>query len=295
MAADLPWRGPGPGRPDLPLPPARLPLSRAGTLRKRWRYVGVYAEQLMLCAAHVQVGPFRQTFWAVLDRERGELSERTRLRLPGAKGEVWSETSRGERWRIGSRREGVVTRIRADEVRGKLSFGEGLWAESVCPADGAYVWTRKRCAPVELELELADGRAWRLAARAIEDESAGFHPRRTRWRWCAGVGVAADGGPVGWNLVSGVNDPPERSERAIWHGGRVREPGPVEFDELDAVRFGDGSMLRFAGEAERRADENRILIRSAYRQPFGTFTGNLEGGLELAEGYGVMEDHDALW
>ena len=26
----------------------------------------------------------------------------------------------------------------------------------------------------------------------------------------------ADGQPVAWNLVTGINDPPERSERAIW-------------------------------------------------------------------------------
>ena len=34
---------------------------------------------------------------------------------------------------------------------------------------------------------------------------------------------------------------------------------------------------------------------SRYRQPFGTFAGELPGGLELAEGYGVMEDHDVHW
>jgi hypothetical protein len=37
----IPWRGPGPGRPDLPLPPGPMPLWRDGALRKRWRYVGV--------------------------------------------------------------------------------------------------------------------------------------------------------------------------------------------------------------------------------------------------------------
>ena len=31
-------------------------------------------------------------------------------------------------------------------------------------------------------------------------------------------------------------------------------------------------------------------------QPFGTFAGTLPGGLELSEGYGVVEDHRAaLW
>ncbi len=35
---------------------------------KRWRYVGVFCEELMACAAVVQVGPARQSFWAVHPR-----------------------------------------------------------------------------------------------------------------------------------------------------------------------------------------------------------------------------------
>ncbi len=48
---------------------------------KRWRYVGVFCEQLMACAALVQVGPARQSFWALAPGDGGELRERTR-RLP---------------------------------------------------------------------------------------------------------------------------------------------------------------------------------------------------------------------
>src|SRR6201989_1386482 len=67
-----PWRGPGPGRPDLPLPPGPMPLWRDGALRKRWRYVGFYGEGVMLCAARAEVGPTGQCFWALWDREAGQ-------------------------------------------------------------------------------------------------------------------------------------------------------------------------------------------------------------------------------
>src|SRR5687768_6322918 len=94
----LPWRGPGPGRPDdLRLPPRRLPLRFAGNNRKRWRYLGAYGDELMMCAARVQVGPVAQTFWAFWDRGERELHERTVTRLPGARGEVWSEDGAGRR------------------------------------------------------------------------------------------------------------------------------------------------------------------------------------------------------
>jgi hypothetical protein len=34
---------------------------------------------------------------------------------------------------------------------------------------------------------------------------------------------------------------------------------------------------------------------SDYRQPFGTFTGELPGGFPLADGFGVMERHAVRW
>lgn len=37
-----------------------------------------------------------------------------------------------------------------------------------------------------------------------------------------------------------------------------------------------------------------ILIDSNYRQPFGTFTGSIDG-VTLRDGYGVMERHDVRW
>ena len=46
---------------------------------KAWRYVGVFCDELMLCAASVRVGPARQSFWAVWDRRLERLWEHTTL------------------------------------------------------------------------------------------------------------------------------------------------------------------------------------------------------------------------
>lgn len=295
--AELPWRGPGPDRPALELPPGRLPmLGPRRRLRKRWRYVGVFCDEFMLCAARAQVGPFGQTFWAVVDRGEGRLWERTRKRPPLTRGEVWSERAGGGHWPVGCEEPGAVTLLDAGEVQAELRIGEGRWVESICPnGEGGYVWTRKRITPVQCEVALPGGRSFQRPAFGIEDESAGYHPRHTVWSWSAGVGTAADGRVVGWNLVSGVNDPQRNSERAIWVEGEPTEPGPVSFDaDLRGIDFDDGARLDFEPEAERRASEDLRLIRFEYRQPFGTFTGSV-GGIELAEAHGVMEHHDALW
>jgi hypothetical protein len=208
---------------------------------------------------------------------------------------VWSERG-GEPWRVGEDGGGVITRVRSGEVAATLTFGEGDWAECVCPnGEGGYVWTRKRVAPVEVDVTLPGGRRVTATMRGVEDESAGYHPRHTVWDWSAGVGVTADGRWVGWNLVAGVNDPPSASERAIWiEGDQPREPAPVSFEGLNAIAFAGGDRLEFSKEAERAKDENRLIVRYSYRQPFGTFSGSLDG-IELAEGIGVMEHQDAVW
>lgn len=302
----LPWRGPGEGRPGLALPPDKVPIRRNGSWRKRWRYLGAFADELLLCAARVQVGPLGQTFWAVWDRERCELHERTRTIVPMlARGEVWTELAEGEdKGRIDWAPEsgGTLVRIEAapagdegESVRAFLRAGDGRWAECVCPTGEreGYVWTRKRTVVVECDIRIGERRI-RATARGIEDESCGFHPDHTVWDWSAGVGRTTDGRDVAWNLVSGINDPPQRSERTIWVAGEPSEPGPASFEDLAAIEV-DGARLEFSAEAERRHQESKPWARYTYRQPFGTFTGSLPGGLELADGLGVMEHHDAHW
>jgi hypothetical protein len=278
-----------------------MPLRRGGTWRKRWRYVGAFSDEFLVCAARVQVGPLGQTFWVLWDRRERRMLDSTRLMVPGARGEVWTEGLDGDGRLDYAPDEGSRVRIEArhpeaGEVRAFLRLGQGEWVEAVCPtAEGEYVWTRKRSdVPVQCDVRIAE-RRWRTDARGVEDESAGYHPHHTIWSWSAGVGRTKDGSLVGWNLVSGINDPPERSERAIWLDGRPSEPGPVTFDRLGAIEFDDGSRIEFAAECERRMAENRLLVRYSYRQPFGTFTGTLPGGLELERGLGVMEHHDARW
>jgi hypothetical protein len=306
----LPWRGPNGGRPDVPLPPAKLPLRRGGRFRKRWRYVAAFSDEVLVCAARVHVGPLAQNFWAVCDRSSGEMWENTRMLLPGARGDVWTEHLGGEEVvaELGDMGvldyapdEGSLVRIDSDvlgpdDARAFIRCHGGKWVESICPTEeGQYTWTRKRAdVPIEVDVRVGD-RRWRVEARGMEDESAGYHPRHTVWSWSSGVGRTTDGRSVGWNVVSGINDPPQRSERAIWVDGEPSEPGPVTFDGLEAIDFDDGSRLTFTGEFERSKEENRWLVKYTYRQPFGTFAGTLPGGLELESGLGVMEFHDATW
>jgi hypothetical protein len=95
-------------------------------------------------------------------------------------------------------------------------------------------------------------------------------------------------------LVEGINDPPASSERAVWVNGEPSETPPVRFHGMEGIDLAEGERLEFASESAHAHDENYLLIKSRYRHRFGSFSGSL-GGLELATGLGVMEEHDATW
>ncbi len=248
---------------------------------KRWRYVGVFGEQLMICAAAIQVGPARQTFWAVFERSSGAMTERTRM-LP-RRGAL--DLSSGQ------------LRIHDDGVMLELALDEEDGIEATCPHGREQVWTRKQ-AGVRARGALTLGARPPIAidALAVIDDTAGYHARVTEWWWAAGVGTAPNGTPLAFNLVQGVNDPPSGSERAIWLAGTPREAPPVRFSEdLLTITSGDGTELRFVPEAERSRHDNLMLVRSDYRAPFGTFSGTLPGEIPLAQALGVVEHHRARW
>jgi hypothetical protein len=257
-----PWRRVGGDlieRPPVPVPPEAMPGWRGGRPLKAWTYVGAFGPDLMLCAAHARIGPVPVSWWAVWDGHR-----------------------------LAEGRRGVAVAPQRVTVRGRLVLELDLGAaiEVVSPHGDQYVWTRKRLARVRGRF---DGRSFELGA--IVDESAGYHARHTAWRWSAGVGVAESGAAVAWNLVDGIHDADEASERTVWVDGVPHEVPPVAFaGDLSSV-----GGLRFSSEAVRARRENLLVVRSDYEQPFGTFSGELPVAGPLREGWGVMERHDVRW
>jgi hypothetical protein len=253
----LPIRGEAVRQLDLPLPPGRMPALRRGRPLKRWRYVGVYAPELMLCVGDARIAGLPQRWWAVA--------------LPD-----------------GRLFEGG--RVSSDVI--DLSVNEGPGVEVVSPHGRSYIWTRKQ-AGIEVSATVhVEGRELQVEGPfGFVDDSAGYHARHTRWRWSAGIGRARGGRSVAWNLVEGVHDGPGASERTVWVDGEPHEVEPVRF-AADLSAVGD---LRFTEWSAREDHTNRLLLRSDYRQPFGSFSGALPGGLELESGYGVMEWHDVRW
>jgi hypothetical protein len=253
-----------------------MPLLRGGRPLKRWTWVGAFGSDAMLCAAVARIGPVTTSWWAVWDP--GGLRERTLRRALDVS----------------------ATRVRVPGVM-SLEVGGGAEVEVVSPHGSQYAWTRKRAVTVRGTVL---GRPFESGG--LVDESAGYHARHTAWRWSAGVGAAASGEPVAWNLVDGLHDG-SPSERTVWLSGEPHEVGPVAFggpadpadpagpSGLSGVAFEDGAHLRFTALATRARRENLLIASSDYEQPFGTFAGELPVAGALREGFGVMERHDVRW
>jgi hypothetical protein len=241
---------------------------------KRWRYVGAYGPEVMACVGDVRIGLLRQRFWAVCEPGR-PVAERTTL-------------GRG-----GVAMDGSRVRVAAGAVQIDLQVDE---EDGVETRHADEVWTRKQAGVPVRGTIAVDGRSYDVDCLGAVDETRGRHRRHTTWRWSAGVGRSVDGRRLGWNLVTGVNDGPTGSERCVWVEGEPREVGPVSFaGDLSTVSFSEGGSLSFEEWGAREDRTNLLVLRSDYRQPFGTFDGVLPGGVELAEGYGVMEWHDVWW
>ncbi len=264
------WRGPAPGRPPVPLPPKRMPLSRGGRPLKRWTWLGAFGEDVMLCAAIARIGGVPVSWWAVWDREGDVFAERSRR---GARGVEVSER-----------------RVRVPGVLA-LDVGDAPAVEVVSPHGAQYAWTRKRGGVRVQGVAVLNGRELEVDLRGLLDESAGYHARRTAWRWSAGVGVLESGLRVAWNLVDGLHDAPGASERTVWVAGEPLEVPPVRFDD----DLGGVEGMRFSAGPARARHESVLLVSSDYEQPFGTFAGELPGAGPLRDGWGVMERHEARW
>ncbi len=256
-----------------------MPLLHGRRPLKRWVYAGIYGEELMLCAASVRVAGLPQCFWAVLDRASGELHQQTAFGRS-----------------LVSIDDGHLS-VSGREARVELALRpSGEPVEVVSRHGASYIWTRKLPVIASGSVAVA-GRPQRIQSAGLIDATAGYHARETAWSWSAGVGTSSNDTALAWNIVSGVHDAPSASERTVWQDGVASELPAAEFPaDLSAVNFpGHAESFSFSAEAERASSKDLKIFASDYRQPFGTFTGTLPGGAELASGFGVIERHSARW
>ena len=292
----LPWRGPGPREARAAAAAGRVPLRRNGSWRKRWRYLGAFSDELLLCAARVQVGPVGQTFWAIWERERRRAARahaddrpgaRPRRGLdPGARGRATRAGSTGRPRAAGRWSGSRPRRARdAERVRAFLHAGRGRLGGGDLP--------HRRGRQLRLDAQARGPGRVRRADRRAPDPRRGARDRGRVLRLSPpshGLGLVGGGrrdhataAPSAGTWSPGSTIPQQGSERAIWVDGVAAPSRRRRASRASRRSSSTAARLEFTAEAERRKEQGSPFAYS-YRQPFGTFTGTLPGGLELASG-----------
>ena len=270
--SDLPARGAAVRGLGLPLPPQRMPRRQGARPLKRWRYVGVYGPELMLCVGEARIGPVPQRWWAVALPD-GTLRQQTTI----GRGGVELST-------------GLAVGRRARTCAFDLDLEEDEGVETVSPGGEP-----------QLDLDpqaggLPGARVRRARRPPLRDRRRGVRrrerrlPRAPHLVELVGGRTAArrTGERVAWNLVDGVHDAEHDSERTRL--GRRRAPRgrrPVRVRRGPVRTVGELRVQRVVGARGPHEPAPVPLATTASRS--APSAGRLPGGLELAEGYGVME------
>lgn len=137
---------------------------------------------------------------------------------------------------------------------------------------------------------------------AVLDVHKAHYPRDTWWNWATAVGFDARGRRIAFNVTANVVTDPALHENVVWVDGHARlvgAPGFAMASESWSVRTDDGAVdVVFDAQGEREEDLDYVVIKSKFRQRYGTFRGTIRVGgeqIELTEAFGLFEDHRARW
>ena len=297
----LPWRGPGAGRPELPLPPDKLPIRRDGHWRKHWRYVGAFGDELLLCAARINVGPLGQTFWAIWDRTERRLWERTATLMPREP----AATSGPRAGRATASSSTAPTRGRSSGSKPSTRRRERSGPSCAsAPRSGS----RRSARPPTASTSGRES-AWTCPSNATSG-SASVAPDRGPGRRGRVRGLPP--APHGLGLVGrcrqgnrraiGRLEPRQRHQRSagalragIWVDGEPTEPGPV--GSTDSRRSASTTAPALTSPAEAERQQGGETLRRPLHVPTALrrLQRHASGRARAGEGLGVMEHHDAHW
>ena len=262
--------------------PAGACARSGGRPLKRWRYVGVYGADAdaLLRRASASAG-LPQAFWAVLGPRDGRCAS-ARASAPAPSPSATARAARRDR--------GVAIDLALDGRRRPSRSSAATAAQYDLDAQAGRVRARGSVG--------STARERRSTRAAIVDDSAGYHARAHR------VGVVAPASAsraTGGGRVEPRHRRPRRrarvSERTRLGRRRAARGRPGRASPPTSRGALRRAAARCASPArpQRARSDNLLLFARDYRQPFGTFAGMLPGGVELREGYGVMERHRARW
>lgn len=281
---------------------------RRRTERKAWIYLGFFSRDLYAGIAIADAGYVATAFsYVYIPAEKFFIEDK--LTLPLGFNSDFNATLK-DSWRLG-RYEILPTQDKiVVNIRGKYDLTAAFQLKqnglsTIAPSDGKrpFNFTYKEMG-LNAEGEfIFNGKRQKFSGEyGILDYTKGYPPRRTEWNWLSMVGKTESGKSLCVNLVDKFND---GIENALWLDGKPVAMGSAHFHY---IRPADKSIwriltrdnvfeARFRPFGARSEDLNLGFMKSKFVQPYGVFDGQLKLGdqVEKFTGYGVTEDHLAVW
>jgi hypothetical protein len=281
---------------------------RRRTQRKAWIYLGIFSRDFYAGIAIADAGYIASAFsYVYIPAEKFFIEDKITLPL-GFNSNF--DATLADSWRLGRYEilpgaDRIVVNIRGkfDLTATFARTHNGL--ATIAPSEGERPFhsTYKEMAlPVEGEF-IYEGKRQKFSGESgILDYSKGYPPRRTEWNWLSMIGKTESGKSVAVNLVDKFND---GIENAIWIDGVPTALSTAHFHYIRPAEKSIWRILtrdnifeaRFRPFGARGENLNLGAMKSQFIQPYGVFDGQIKLG-ETAEkfsGYGVTEDHLAVW
>lgn len=289
--------------------------------QKRWVYVALVSDPFYVGAAIVRMGYASKLFAFVYDARARAIVGRASSMAPALAAKV-GRSSRAEtvaayrfgrdRARFGAEAGGRRSfELHAGSVTVEAELGEGPPEITAVGrltgggrAEGRSLTEKGVLLPLSGRLRVL-GVDHALDGFGAYDYTSGILQRRTAWRWAFAMGRDTSGAPVAMNLVEGFMGEPECAlfterdvhpvgEGRLVHQGGVDGPlGPWR------VTTTCGAVaLDFEPGAEHAEHTNLAVVKSAFHQPVGTFSGEVRAGgrtYTLRDVLGVTEDQSVVW
>lgn len=281
---------------------------RRRTERKAWIYLGIFSRDFYAGIAIADAGYLASAFsYVYIPAEKFFIEDK--LTLPLGFNSDFGATLK-DSWRLG-RYEILPT---ADKIvvniRGKFDLSaafrlthNGLSTIAPSTEDRPFNFTYKEMGlACEGEFIYGGQRKKFSGDYGILDYTKGYPPRRTEWNWLSMIGKTESGKSLSINLVDKFND---GIENALWLDGKPMALGSAHFHYIRPAEKSIWRILtrdnvieaRFRPFGARSEDLSLGILKSKFVQPYGVFDGQIKIGdsVDKFTGYGVTEDHLALW
>jgi hypothetical protein len=280
---------------------------RRRTERKAWIYLGVFSRDFYAGIAIADAGYIASAFsYIYIPAEKFFVEDK--ITLPLGFNSDFNATM-NDSWRLG-RYEILPSSERVVvNIRGKFDFtavfrltGKGL--STIAPAGKRpFNFTYKEMGlSCEGEFIYGNRRQKFSGEFGMLDYTKGYPARRTEWNWLSMIGKTESGKSLSVNLVDKFND---GIENALWLDNKAISLSSAHFHYIRPAEKSIWRVLtrdnafeaRFRPFGARSEDLNLGLFKSKFVQPYGVFDGQIKigGESEKFTGYGVTEDHLAVW